>query len=293
MARVLRAGIATLAVALAVTVLVDGQVRQGRDTIVGQGTGSGVGDAWSVRCVNTAGDTFEACSGGAVTQSGTWTVTVAGAVADGVAVSGNPVRIAGKDGSGNTQDILTDSSGNLIAIVTGSFLADGVAAATNRVTTLPAIAETTTLPTLNDGRNAALYVDTSGILYTGTLDPCSRLAKTYLPINIVTAATTEITASLAGMGNHYYVCSINLGPTAGAQNVALVDDDSDNCGSVSSGLAGGTTAGTGWNFPSGGGIAFGNGSAAVAKTNGTNRVLCLVTSAAVQVSGVISVVAAP
>lgn len=57
---------------------------------------------------------------GAVTQSGTWTVTAnagtgtfttGGAAADGAAVSGNPTRIAGKDGSGNTQDVLTDTGG--------------------------------------------------------------------------------------------------------------------------------------------------------------------------------------
>jgi hypothetical protein len=36
-----------------------------------------------------------------------------GQAADGAAVSGNPVRIGGKDGSGNTQDIITDTDGHL------------------------------------------------------------------------------------------------------------------------------------------------------------------------------------
>jgi hypothetical protein len=126
-----------------------------------------------------------------------------------------------------------------------------------------------------------------------TRDPCDGAAKTVIPINIVTATTTELTPSLAGASTHYYVCSINLGPTAGAQNLALVDDDTDNCASVTSGLAGGTTAGTGWNFAANGGLVLGNGSGTVAKTNGTNRVLCAVTSAAVQISGVMTVVAAP
>lgn len=40
-------------------------------------------------------------------------VSVTGPAADGAAVSGNPVRIGGKDGSGNTQDVLTDISGRL------------------------------------------------------------------------------------------------------------------------------------------------------------------------------------
>lgn len=124
-------------------------------------------------------------------------------------------------------------------------------------------------------------------------DPCGTLAKTYLPINISTATTTEVTPALAGASTHYYVCSINIGPVAGAQNVALVDDDSDGCGSVTSGLAGGTTAGSGWNIAANGGLVLGNGASSVARTGGTNRVLCLVTSAAVQTSGVMTVVAAP
>lgn len=143
------------------------------------------------------------------------------------------------------------------------------------------------------GDNATINTDALGLAWTRQLDPCSGVAKTYIPIDIVTATTTEITPSLAGASNHYYVCSINLGPTAGAQNVALVDDDSDNCASVTSGVAGGTTAGEGWNAAANGGLAFGNGGSSIARTNGTNRVLCLVTSAAVQVSGVITVVAAP
>jgi hypothetical protein len=125
------------------------------------------------------------------------------------------------------------------------------------------------------------------------VDPCSSVAKTYIPINISTATTTELTASLAGASTHYYICSINIGPVAGAQNIALVDDDTDNCASVTSGLAGGTTAGSGWNIAANGGLTFGNGSSSIARTGGTNRVLCAVTSAAVQTSGVMTVVAAP
>lgn len=152
-----------------------------------------------------------------------------------------------------------------------------------------------TLEALANTNNEAapLQVDALGLLYARMLDPCSGVAKQYLPINISTATTTEITASLSGASNYYYVCSINLGPTAGAQNIALVDDDTDNCASVTSGVAGGTTAGTGWNAAANGGLTFGNGGSSIARTNGLNRVLCLVTSAAVQVSGVITVVAAP
>lgn len=142
------------------------------------------------------------------------------------------------------------------------------------------------------GENATLNTDASGLLWTRTIDPCSSGAKTFLPINISTATTTEITPSLAGASTNYYVCSLVL-VTAAANNVALVDDDSDGCGSVTSGMAGGTSAASGFNLAANSGMTFGNGTGAVFKTNGTNRVVCLVTSAATQLSGTMAVVAAP
>jgi hypothetical protein len=142
------------------------------------------------------------------------------------------------------------------------------------------------------GDNATLNTDAAGLLWTRTLDPCNGTAKTSIPINISTATTTELTAALAGASTHYYVCGLDL-VAGGADNVALVDDDTDNCASPTSGLAGGTTAGSGWNFGANGGLVKGNGDSTIYKTGGTNRVLCMVTSAAVQLSGSIQVVAAP
>lgn len=122
-------------------------------------------------------------------------------------------------------------------------------------------------------------------------DPCNG-PKTHIAINISTATTTELTGALSGASTYYYVCSIDI-VTAGANNVALVDDDTDGCGSPTAGLAGGTTAASGWNFAANGGIAKGNGTGTVYKAVTANSVLCLVTSAATQLSGSIQVVAAP
>lgn len=143
------------------------------------------------------------------------------------------------------------------------------------------------------GDNCTFNTDALGLLWTRFLDPCSAVAKTPYVINISTATTTELTPSLAGSGNYYYICSIDIGPVAGAQTFALVDDDSDGCGSVTSGMAGGTTAATGWSINSGGGLTIGSGLGTIAKTNGTNRVVCAVTGQAVQTSGVMMAVAAP
>lgn len=124
-------------------------------------------------------------------------------------------------------------------------------------------------------------------------DLCASTAKTFIPFSIATATTTELTPSLAGASNYYHVCSFVVFPTAAANTIALVDDDTDGCASVTSGLAGGITAGTGGAFAANGGIVMGTGGNTIAKTNGTNRVICLVTGSAVQTSGVISVVAGP
>lgn len=153
-------------------------------------------------------------------------------------------------------------------------------------------ADDTSTDSVDEGDFGAFRISLDRLLYVRFVDPCSGVAKTFLPVNISTATTTEITPSLAGASNNYYICSINL-VTAAANNVALVDDDTDNCASVTSGLAGGTTAASGWNFAANGGEINQGGNATVAKTNGTNRVVCLVTSAATQLSGTIAVVAAP
>lgn len=61
--------------------------------------------------IDPTGTTTQPVSGTVTANAGTGTFTTGGVAADGAAVSGNPVRVAGKDGSGNTQDILTDTGG--------------------------------------------------------------------------------------------------------------------------------------------------------------------------------------
>lgn len=145
------------------------------------------------------------------------------------------------------------------------------------------------------GDNATINTDALGLLWTRNLDPCSGTAKSYLPVSISTATTTEITPSLAGASTHYYICSINL-ITAAANNVLVADDDTDNCASPTTGIFGsdGTPAASeGWNFAANGGIVLGSGASSIGRTQGTNRVICILTSAATQLSGMIVVVAAP
>lgn len=138
--------------------------------------------------------------------------------------------------------------------------------------------------------DAALPTGTNTIGVVKLLDPCSSVAKVYVPFNISSATTTQLIA--ASSSNYNYICSINI-VTAAADNVGLIEDDTSACASPTAGMAGGTTAASGWNFAANGGMTHGDGSSTVFKTAATNRYACLITSSTAQLSGTISYVQAP
>ena len=111
-------------------------------------------------------------------------------------------------------------------------------------------------------------------------DPCRQLGGTLAPFSL-TANGTIITGT---SGKQTYICSFNL-ITATAQNIALVEGTGTGCTSVSAGLAGGTTAATGWNLAANGGLTYGNGAAWVFKTTTAADNVCLLLSGSGQVSG--------
>jgi hypothetical protein len=117
---------------------------------------------------------------------------------------------------------------------------------------------------------------------------CERETLLYVQIS-QTAGTQLITGTAS---ERVYICSIQL-ITATAQNIALVDGTGTVCDTGATGLLGGATAATGWNFAANGGIALGNGQSAVMKSATANHYLCLLTSTATQLSGTIAYVSAP
>jgi hypothetical protein len=142
------------------------------------------------------------------------------------------------------------------------------------------------------GDNATINTDGNGLLWTRTMDPCMGGAtKVTVPIDIATATTTELING-TGASLKAYVCGLFLGPTAGAQNIALIEDDTDACASPTAGLMGGVTASEGFNIAANGGTNIGNGAGTVAIST-ANRYVCLITSAAQQVSGTFVYVLAP
>lgn len=140
------------------------------------------------------------------------------------------------------------------------------------------------------GDNATLNTDANGLLWARFEDPCSGATKSYFPVDIVTATTTEIANAVASQ--YFYICGLNLF-SAGTNNVTIVEDDTDACATPTAGLAGGVTAGEGYNFTAQTGLTLGNGTGSVMRTAAQNRYICIITSAAVQLSGTVVYVAAP
>jgi hypothetical protein len=109
------------------------------------------------------------------------------------------------------------------------------------------------------------------------------------PINSAGASTSLLL--VAGVAaQKVYVCSIDI-LTSAANNIALVEGTTTTtaCDTGTAGVAGGATAATGWNFSTtSNGLAKGNGTGIVYKTATNADALCLLFSAATQVSGSIT-----
>lgn len=124
---------------------------------------------------------------------------------------------------------------------------------------------------------------------TSVLDPCQSVTKTFTPINVATVTTVLLAAGVSG--KKISVCSFHV-VGAAADNVALIEGTGGTCagGSVA-GLAGSTTAGSGWNFSANGGISLGNGGFSVLQTANATNSVCVAVSATTQLSGNIGWVA--
>lgn len=129
----------------------------------------------------------------------------------------------------------------------------------------------------------------TGIAAVATLDPCQSATVNSTPINISTATTTRIATESASV--KIYICHLSI-VTAAANNVALIEGTGASCaGGTPAGMAGGTSAASGWNFSANGGISLGMGGYSINQTANQAYSVCLVTSAATQLSGVMKWVA--
>lgn len=245
------------------------------------GTGAVIDIAYS----GNAPSTISAGTIGAVTSSdpSTFLAGVSGVVADGASVGASkPVGIGGKDGSGNRQDILTDTLGNVgVGVADGLDLAEGGindAAATQGSTG----SVSAKLRTLTSQMNSLLALVNT--------DLCQGASKVKVPISISSATTVVLQAASAS--NKAHLCSLFL-LAAAADNVAIVEDASGSCVSPDAGVIGGTTTGTGLNLIANEGVMIQNGGNEVAATASTNVNLCIITSTTAQLTGVATLTVGP
>lgn len=174
-----------------------------------------------------------------------------------------------KDSTGTAQNVaeINDASNNCVF---PSAITDGGGAANRAAVKAASTTPAATDPALVVGVSPnSLGCSGAGVANT-TSTPISVTAST----QIITGASSKQT----------YVCSLNLIAGA-ADNVALVEGTGTTCGTSTAGMAGGSTAATGWNFAANGGLTLGNGIGIIARTATAADNVCLLVSGSGQVSG--------
>lgn len=114
-------------------------------------------------------------------------------------------------------------------------------------------------------------------------EPCQVAAKNYTSINLTSTAALVIATGTTG--KLAYVCDFLIQPSVAA-NIGLIEGTGGTCsGGTTAGVVGGTTAATGLNLAANGGLAQGNGGAAIWATHNLGNNLCIVSSTTSQISG--------
>lgn len=107
------------------------------------------------------------------------------------------------------------------------------------------------------------------------------VCDSFVNVNISTNTTTLLITGVSG--RHIRVCAYDLQNNA-ADNVGIISGTGATCGTGTAAIVG-TTAASGYNFAANGGISKGNGIGTVLRTVATGDSICLITSAATQLSG--------
>jgi hypothetical protein len=199
-----------------------------------------------------------------------WVAAIAVAMIDASAAQAAcPSPFSIKDSTGTTQNVaeINDASNNCVfpnAITDGGGAANR--AAVKAASTAPAATDPALVVAISPNGQGC---GGSGVANT-TSTPISITANT----RIIIGSTSKQT----------YVCALNL-IVGAADNVALVEGTGSTCGTSTTGVAGGPTAATGWNFAANGGLTMGTGNGPVIRTATAADDLCLLVSTSAQVSG--------
>ena len=208
----------------------------------------------------------------------------------GLARAGTVRRDTQASSAGTTGDnatLNTDALGNLW--ITGTAIEDAAETAGGQLLMAGSVRRDVAVTSAGaSGENATINTDAIGQLWTRNVDPCSGIAKIYVPIS-QTTGTQLITGTAS---NRTYVCQLTLS-TATTQNFALVSGTGSVCATSTGAMIGGTTAATGFIASANWAIVLGNGGATVAKSTVDANNICILMSSTGQLSGVISYVVAP
>ena len=202
------------------------------------------------------------------------------------AVTGN-VTVAQATGT-NLHAVLDTTSTTAVTQATGTNL-HAVLDTTSTTAVTQATAANLNNTDANDGSTGSAVPAKAGYIAGNASGNLTGLTVCDNRKAFSSAATTALKLVALVSAKQVYICSINI-VVAGANNVALVEGTktTTECDTATAGLAGGTTAATGWNFAANGGLTQGTGIGVVAATATVAHDVCLFFSAATQVSGVIS-----
>jgi hypothetical protein len=151
----------------------------------------------------------------------------------------------------------------------------------SNVTTDPTFTQTVSISASETYSAVLVAVKPISINLVGNVpDPCQQGPGTPGTINL-TASGQLITGTA---GKHTYICGLDI-ISATAQNIALVEGTGSTCATNITGMAGGSTAATGWNFAANGGMVKGMGGFWVFKTATVGDNVCLLLSSTGQTSG--------
>lgn len=213
-----------------------------------------------------------------------------------------PVRIQITDGSGNA--ITSTSSALDINVKSGSLAANQSVnvAQVNGVTPLMGAGNTGTgsprvtvatdqaaLPAWGQGATGSAVP--AGGAYIGGIGSGNLLGfkncDNWTPISIASATTTKIIALASAKTT--YICSFHL-YASGTVSAAWISGTkvTNECDTTTAGLAGGTTAATGYAFIAQTGIAAAGTLAPIMATATTAKDVCIITTGTGQLSGVVN-----
>lgn len=125
-----------------------------------------------------------------------------------------------------------------------------------------------------------------------TLNGCGNATPSTTKIKPINngGTSTSLLLVTGAPSQNVHICSIAMIVGGTAVNVAVVEGTtvSTACDTGTAGLMGGATAALGFNFAANGGLTYGNGDSLIGLTATAGDNVCLLFSAGVQVSGVLT-----